>query len=215
VPEARLATKRREFGYLQPLVGWANGVSMVEQNPWQIGWAAVEAFATAFAASSVIFAALQLRFDRRNAAVERTLQIMDEWNAGAIQDILYYLDRPRFNGDPDANREAIRQLYWRVRSHARARGSIDDALGRLSRLTERMELLRSRRLIDGRLLAEHIGYEILEAYYVLQDVLVEEAVRNYDFSGFYGLACAMQQLYRRIRGRVPYPVLDTARFLRP
>jgi hypothetical protein len=46
------------------------------------------------------------------------------------------------------------------------------------------------------MLARHIGYEVIQAYYVLQDVLCDQARKNdYDFYGFYELVKNLKEPY--------------------
>ena len=71
---------------------------MSDANPWSFGWSAIEALGTVVLSGGIIYAALQLRFDRDNAAIERTSEMIREWNRKEIRSKLRFVDRSRHPG---------------------------------------------------------------------------------------------------------------------
>lgn len=156
--------------------------------------AAWEALGTWALLGGVVFAAMQLQFDRNNAAIERTIAMMNEWNSPTIQDGLSYVDK--FPGDPDNSRKFLNEAYSRATNDAKQLEAFDGFLGTLARLTERMDIMVARKLVNVEMLTEHIGYEVLQAFYALQDILAEKAAqRGFDFLGFYDLVLRLKPEY--------------------
>jgi hypothetical protein len=168
---------------------------MSDSNSWSFGWAAIEALATVALTVGIVYAALQLRFDRNNAAIEKTIEMVREWNDEKIQGKLRYIDRTRYPGDLEKNRKFVNAIYLRWKRDKHFLTEMNRFLGEVTRLTERMYILLRSGLIDGDILTRHVGYEILEAYYAMQDVLADEAKRGYDFLSFFYLTVLLKPYY--------------------
>ena len=78
-----------------------------------------------------------------------------------------------------------------------------------------MYVLLSRDAIDGELLCRYVGYEILESYYALQDILESEAKKGYDFYDYYYLVLKLKPLYRQLSDESRVVGLEDAEILKP
>jgi hypothetical protein len=171
----------------------------------------VTAGATAVLTISIVVAIAQVNQERSNAKVERTLPILKEWNRPRIQTWLWYVD---YYTDLDKSRRATNRLFSLARP--RRRDEIDDFLTDIARLAERTEILFRRELIDRDVLAEHLSYDILQAFYCLQDIFAELAAKkDLHFLGFYRLAISLQPYYRNLPSEEVITKLANCTFIKP
>jgi hypothetical protein len=151
-----------------------------------VSTAAIAVF-TLVLAAGVIFAWQQLKQDAKfNKAVQAT-SLITEWNDPLLED---FRSKRDVSVSYQESREKAKQGYMATKGDAEGRDYWAYRVQALARVAERIELFLERKLADEDLLINHLGYDIVSSYYILQDVLKQ---RTYDEDYLYDSYRALAQ----------------------
>ena len=137
---------------------------------------------------------IQLRRDRTNIVLDRTTDILEQWNDDDIQALFYHID---YADNVGVCRLRAERLYRMARPNRRKQ--LMDWLAKITELAQKTDILLSRNLIDGNFIAEQYGRDILLSYYSLENILVQLAAEDrFNFKGFWRFANRLQTYYRQL-----------------
>lgn len=165
-------------------------------------WASiVTAVATAVLAIGVIFAAAQFFAERRASRAAETGALLQEWDDERLQRWRYNLDCYE---DIEVNRTRAWNAYREL--DGRELKTVNDLVRDLSRVADRIEVYIRTGAADTRIVAEHIGYDVVSPYYTLQNVLQSRASEgDFNFDGYRDLALRIQDYARLHRLEADLP----------
>lgn len=150
----------------------------------------VTAVSTAILAIGVLFAAFQFFWQRKADRVVETGKLIDMWNSCACADDRDRLDKHLAIED---NRAMALRVYIAERHGKNVPIDIDAILTESARLAERIEIYIRKGAANESIIAETIGYDILQTYFVLHNIMAADAkADNIDYEGFRDLASRMQ-----------------------
>ena len=159
----------------------------------------------------VFIAGIQLYQDRRFRQVQETGRLFDVFDRTSFRKVLNRIDKDYKTPDElekdrlDRNRQRAYRLYLKIKNFNFKRypksalkyrcfaKKMEKEIKDIVRITERLEIYIRRDVASGSLVAEHLVYEVVVMYYVLQDILQERSGReDWNYEGFRDLALRMQ-----------------------
>jgi hypothetical protein len=173
---------------------------VISQGPdWAqqlIAWSTLAlALATIILAFGIGIAAMQFWWQRRANRVVETGRLLERWDDEDLAEFCNDLDE--LDG-VEENRCATIEKYLRSRGSKEDESTFDFPLESMARMAERFEIYIRKGVADESIVIEHIGYNVLAAYYHLHDILQARATaHNLEYEGFRDLALRIQD-YARI-----------------
>ena len=167
---------------------------------------------------AVVVAFRQFAAFQKNAKIQATTDLLREWSRPKYQQIMSFID---FDEDLEWCRGFTRLLYQVVGSEARPKGNpkdkkaakvlrkqregyhdrtdtVEDGIKDLTLMASRTWNLLEHELIDPEVLFGQIDYDIVSAYFGLEDVLaIRQVKQNYLYSDFTSLVQAAQRHYSK------------------
>jgi len=176
-------------------------IPVVVQNFPLPDWTSVvTAIGTGVLALGIVIALLQFRQDRLFNRVLQTGGLIKLWSKNK-----YWIARSRIDKDYDQgiNRQRVNRLYAGVKRFKGFKAfrelevDVYNFIEESTRMAERMDIYISRGVADLGLIADHLGYDVLELYYCIQDVLHERALtEDLNYEGFRDLSLRIQHYAR-------------------
>jgi hypothetical protein len=159
-------------------------------------WNAITAISTAVLAFGVLIAWYQLVLQRRGNRVVETGRLLEAWNDNRLWDARSWLDIDAY--DWKADRRRVVRFYTLVQALKRRRfrplqDFVNDIIEDHARLAERIEIYIRKGAADEGIIGDHIAYDVIMAYFTLEDVLKKRAAEDdLSYEGFRDLALRLQ-----------------------
>jgi hypothetical protein len=161
----------------------------------------------AVVAASVAYG--QFQAFKEDGRVRATLDVLEKWGKPKVRWLLGQVD---LVVDPCENRRRALRIYefafdkpipsptgrkTRLKRQ-RLRDRLHDGIQEIDDLASRTWSLLKAKVVDSDILFDHLDYDILSTYFILEDVLAKRQVEDqYLYSGFTSLANAAQLHYKK------------------